>query len=136
MATGLPATTPAEELVTQMVGRKLEQLFPERPSDQRGGARRSRRCALPDVKSATSPAACRGGGAGIAGLVGAGRSERLRAVYGVDRRDAGEVTVDGRRFTGPGSTWRSKPGWPAPEDRKSQALLLEWDLTRITLPPR
>ena len=32
---------------------------------------------------------------GIAGLVGAGRSELLRAVYGVDRRDAGEVLVDG-----------------------------------------
>ena len=31
----------------------------------------------------------------LAGLVGAGRSEVIRAIFGIDRRDAGEVLVDG-----------------------------------------
>jgi ribose transport system ATP-binding protein len=135
IASGLPATTPAQELVTQMVGRKLEQLFPERPRSSgnvvlsvRGVQR------LPDVVAASFDLHA-GEVLGIAGLVGAGRSELLRAVYGVDRRDAGEVDVDGVRLA---------PGRPdkaieaglglAPEDRKSQALLLEWSLTKnVTL---
>ena len=49
-ATGLPATTPTDELVELMVGRKVEQLYPERPvgtdtccstSAARGGCPRS-----------------------------------------------------------------------------------------------
>ena len=95
MASGLPATTPADELVTRMVGRELEQLFPERPpaaADVVLEVRGVRR--LPDVKEATFELRA-GEVLGIAGLVGAGRSELLRAIYGVDRRDAGEVVVDG-----------------------------------------
>ena len=73
---------------------------------------------------------------GIAGLVGAGRSELLRAIYGVDRRDGGEVVIDGEPLP-PGRPDRAIAAGIglAPEDRKSQALLLEWDLTKnVTLP--
>ena len=68
---------------------------------------------------------------GIAGLVGSGRSELLRAVCGVDRRDAGEVRIDGRPLPPgrPGKAIAAGLGL-APEDRKSQALLLEWNLTK------
>jgi ribose transport system ATP-binding protein len=136
VASGLPATTTADELVTRMVGRKLEQLFPARPA---GGdavileVRDVQR--LPDVKRASFQLRA-GEVLGIAGLVGSGRSELLRAVCGVDRRDSGEVLIDGVALP---------PGRPdkaiaaglglAPEDRKSQALLLEWNLTKnVTLP--
>jgi ribose transport system ATP-binding protein len=136
VASGLPASTPADELVTRMVGRKLEHMFPERAvagGDVVLTVRGVRR--LPDVKEANLELRA-GEVLGIAGLVGAGRSELLRAIYGVDRRDAGEVIVAGVRLP---------PGRPdkaieaglglAPEDRKSQALLLEWDLTKnVTLP--
>ncbi len=136
VATGLPAATPAEELVTQMVGRKLEQLFPDRPRGAGDVVLQVRDVSrLPDVQPATFEVRA-GEVVGIAGLVGSGRSELLRAVYGVDRRDGGDVLVDGVPLP---------PGRPdkaidaglglAPEDRKSQALLLEWDLTKnITLP--
>ena len=82
-------------LVTHMVGRELEQLFPDRPQatgDVLLEVRGLRR--LPDVKEASFELRA-GEVLGIAGLVGAGRSELLRAIYGVDRRDAGEVA--GRR---------------------------------------
>jgi ribose transport system ATP-binding protein len=136
VATGLPASTPADELVSHMVGRRVDQLYPPRPtagSDVLLEVRGVRR--LPDVKEASFILHA-GEVLGIAGLVGAGRSELLRAVHGVDRRDAGEVVLDGRNLP---------PGRPdaaidaglglAPEDRKSQALLLDWSLTKnVTLP--
>jgi ribose transport system ATP-binding protein len=135
VASGLPATTSADELVTRMVGQKLEQLFPERPvggDDVVLAVRGLRR--LPDVKEATFELR-RGEVLGIAGLVGSGRSELLRAVYGVDRRDAGDVLVDGVPLPSgrPDKAIDAGLGL-APEDRKSQALLLEWSLTKnVTL---
>jgi ribose transport system ATP-binding protein len=135
VASGLPATTPADELVEHMVGRKVGQLYPDR---RRGngtvvlevrGVRR-----LPDVRQASFEVRS-GEVLGIGGLVGAGRSELLRAIYGVDDRDAGEVLVDGRPLP------RGRPDRAiaaglglAPEDRKSQALLLDWNLIKnVTL---
>ena len=136
VASGLPATTPADELVRLMVGRELSQMFPERPpgSDRpllevRGLRREA------DVLDATFDLH-EGEVLGIAGLVGAGRSELLRALYGVDRRDAGEVVIGGRSLppNRPDVAIAAGLGL-APEDRKSQALLLEWDLTKnVTLP--
>ena len=135
VASGLPATTPPDELVEHMVGRRVGQLYPER---RRGNgtvvleARGVRR--LPDVKHASFEVHA-GEVLGIGGLVGAGRSELLRAIYGVDDRDAGEVLVDGRRLP-PGRPDRSIAAGLglAPEDRKSQALLLDWNLIKnVTL---
>ena len=131
MASGLPADTPSDDLVTRMVGRELERLLPDRPVGggdvllEVEGLRR-----LPDVKDATFRLHA-GEVLGIAGLVGSGRSELLRAVAGVDRRDAGSVRIEGRTLPAgrPASAIAAGLGL-APEDRKSQALLLDWDLTR------
>ncbi|HYZ99431.1 MAG TPA: sugar ABC transporter ATP-binding protein [Acidimicrobiales bacterium] len=131
VASGLPATTSADELVELMVGHKVAQLYPERPSrDGRvllevRGVRR-----LPDVRDVSFEVRA-GEVLGIGGLVGAGRSELLRAIYGVDGRDAGEVLVDGRRLP-PGRPDRAIAAGLglAPEDRKSQALLLDWSLIK------
>ena len=95
VVSGLPASTPSDELVTHMVGTAFEQLFPERAT---GGGRVLLEVRdlqrLPDVKAASFELHA-GEVLGIAGLVGAGRSELLRAIYGVDRRDSGEVVIDG-----------------------------------------
>ena len=62
---------------------------------------------------------------GIAGLVGAGRTETVRALFGMDRKDAGEVLVDGRKITirNPLDAIRAGIGF-ATEDRKSEGLVL------------
>lgn len=62
---------------------------------------------------------------GLAGLVGAGRTEVVRAVAGVDKVDAGHVLVDGEpaRITSPSSAMAAKIAM-VPEDRKGQGLLL------------
>jgi ribose transport system ATP-binding protein len=126
-ATGIPATTPTDELVELMVGHKVDQLYPERPTgagdvllDVRGVSR------LPAVRGVSLKVHA-GEVVGLGGLVGSGRTELLRLIYGIDRPDEGEVWVDGKKL---------KPDQPsaaiaaglglAPEDRKSQGLVLQW----------
>jgi ribose transport system ATP-binding protein len=62
---------------------------------------------------------------GLAGLVGAGRTETLRAIFGATPRDAGEIRVHGRvvRIGDPADAVAAGIGL-VPEDRKTQGLLL------------
>ncbi len=131
VATGLPADTPPGELVLKMVGRRVEQLFPERvvPGDDvvlsvRNVSR------SPDVHESSFDVHA-GEVVGIGGLIGAGRSELLRLIYGLDQPDSGEVWVDGKRLPSGRTSAAINAGMGlAPEDRKSQGLLLGWSLTR------
>jgi ribose transport system ATP-binding protein len=134
-ADGIAADTSPDELVRLMVGHKVERLYPERP---RGGGE-----VLLEVRDARALPAVRGVSfevragevLGIGGLVGSGRSELLRLICGLDPREAGEVTVAGRRLAPnrPNRAIAAGLGL-APEDRKSQGLLLGWNLTKnITL---
>jgi ribose transport system ATP-binding protein len=63
---------------------------------------------------------------GLAGLVGAGRSEIIETLYGARRASAGTVTVEGRKLR-PGSVQQAVRAGVglAPEERKSQGLLLD-----------
>jgi ribose transport system ATP-binding protein len=134
-ATGLPASTPTDELVELMVGRKVEALYPDRPAGTDEvllavrGARR-----LPAVRGVSLEVRA-GEVVGLGGLVGSGRTELLRLVYGLDPLDEGEIVLDGRRLRAgrPRDAIRHGLGL-APEDRKSQALVLDWSLTKnVTL---
>jgi ABC-type sugar transport system ATPase subunit len=62
---------------------------------------------------------------GLAGLVGAGRTEVVRAIFGADTRDAGEIYVEGKRVDihSPLDAIRHGIGF-VPEDRKEQGLVL------------
>jgi ribose transport system ATP-binding protein len=64
---------------------------------------------------------------GISGLVGSGRTELLRAIFGADRPDSGEVFLNGRdqphRFRHPRQAVAAGIGM-VPEDRKTEGLLL------------
>ncbi len=130
-ATGIPATTSTDELVALMIGRRVEQLYPDRPAggdevllDVRGVRQ------LPAVRSASLQVRA-GEVVGLGGLVGSGRSELLGLIYGTEIPDEGEVFVDGKKLS-PGSPARAiEAGLGlAPEDRKSQGLVLDWSLTK------
>jgi ribose transport system ATP-binding protein len=135
VASGLPADTPAGALVERMVGRKIEQLFPARPKggddvllEVRGVSR------APAVRDVSFEVRA-GEVLGIGGLVGAGRTELLRLIYGLDVPDAGEVLVEGKPLAlgRPAKAIAAGLGL-APEDRKSQGLLLDWSLSKnVTL---
>ena len=137
VASGLPArTTATREIVGLMTGRSVEYVFPPRPEQPELPAPREATEEVPvlaveglslkgsfeDVSLAVAP----GEIVGIAGLVGSGRSELLETVYGARRRSAGTVVVQGRRLR-PGSVVAGVVAGLglAPEERKSQALLLD-----------
>ena len=126
-ATGIPATTPTDRLVELMVGRAVEQLYPDRPAGTDN--------VLLEVRNARNLPAVRGVSlqvkagevVGLGGLVGSGRTELLRLIYGLDPLEEGEVLLEGKplRLKGPRTAIRRGLGL-APEDRKSQALILDW----------
>jgi rhamnose transport system ATP-binding protein len=62
----------------------------------------------------------------LAGLVGAGRSEVARAIFGIDRYDAGSVRLLGRQLRGgsPTAAMRAGIGF-VPEDRRQQGLVMD-----------
>ncbi len=73
---------------------------------------------------------------GLAGLVGSGRSEMIRAILGADKPDAGAVELNGRRvrFGSPRQAWSAGVAY-IPESRATEGLLLSRSLTEnITLP--
>ena len=135
------ATKPASELdtgaiVEMMIGRRLEEYF----ADGIGAA------AGPEVlrvRGLSSPAGFRdvsfsihaGEIVGLGGLVGAGRSEVARAIFGLDPRATGTVEVGGApvRISSPRQAMRLGIGL-VPEDRKRQGLVLSMSaLSNATL---
>jgi ribose transport system ATP-binding protein len=76
---------------------------------------------------------------GLAGLLGSGRTEVARAIYGADALDGGEVRVDGKpvRFRGPADAIKAGIGF-ASEDRKAEGIVphlsVRENLTLAALP--
>jgi ABC-type sugar transport system ATPase subunit/ribose/xylose/arabinose/galactoside ABC-type transport system permease subunit len=116
-------TTP-EEIITSMVGRKLDRVFPAR-AGQTGGTLLSVRNLRsgPEVDGVSFTLA-RGEILGIYGLVGAGRTEICKALFGA-RPSTGEVLLDGEseRFSSPGAAVTRGVAL-ATEDRKEEGLVL------------
>ena len=121
-----PASLTMDGLIRLMVGRPLAALFPRRDGVAIGPVvlevqGLSRRGAVHDVSFAVRA----GEVVGIGGLIGSGRTELVRLVFGADRADAGCVRVDGRDVT-PRSTGAGVRGGISlvPEDRKGQGAVL------------
>lgn len=131
VATSAIADTSERDVVRQMVGRDVDSLYPR-------GERLSGN-ALLEVRGLTSLGnfhdidldVREGEIVGLAGLVGAGRSEVARAVFGVDGYDSGTVTIAGRPVPRLNAGAAIKLGLGlVPEDRRSQGLILEFGLAR------
>ncbi len=127
---------PTQQLVNAMVGREFtfEHVAPKPVGDdvvlQVRGLGRS------GVFEGINFEVAAGEVLGIAGLVGAGRTEVVRAIAGLDKPDAGEVVVDGRALpcTSPRSAIKAGVVL-VPEDRKGQGLNLHRAADEnITLP--
>jgi simple sugar transport system ATP-binding protein/ribose transport system ATP-binding protein len=127
-----------ETLVTSMLGRSLDIAFPPRsfPApdapvelEVRG---LSRAGAIHDVSLHVR----RGEIVGLAGLIGAGRTEVARAIFGADRRDAGEIRLGGELLDVREPLDAIRAGIALlPESRKEQGLvMLRSALENVTLP--
>jgi ribose transport system ATP-binding protein len=132
VATGLPvAETPTNTLIQLMTGRNIEYVFPERADttslDTTGEpVLEVRGLAVAGLFSGVDLTVHAGEIVGLAGLVGAGRSEIVETLYGARRATAGTVKVNGRTMPRGSVAASVKAGVGlAPEERKSQGLLLD-----------
>jgi ribose transport system ATP-binding protein len=136
IATVPTASTPLATIIGMMVGRQLDDAAPQVPDTSRNevalevtGLRRGN--AVRDVNFTLR----RGEILGLAGLMGAGRTEVARAVFGADRIDAGQVRVHGRvvRIRSPADAVACGIGYLS-EDRKHFGLATGLDVeTNIVL---
>jgi ribose transport system ATP-binding protein len=126
VARNLPARdTPTAEVIRLMTGRTIEYVFPERTGEPGDVVLEVEGLARAGEFSDVSFDVRAGEIVGLAGLVGSGRSEILETVYGARRADSGTVRVRGRRLRGGSVPAAVRAGMGlAPEERKSQALLL------------
>jgi ribose transport system ATP-binding protein len=130
------AATTIEQVVAHMVGRDLDDVFPERKSQPTNEVLLSvsgltRR----EVFGPVSFELRRGEILGFAGLMGAGRTEVARAVFGADPVDAGEVQLKGERLSihSPIDAIRHGIAYLS-EDRKGNGLALQMTVAKnITL---
>ncbi len=120
-----------EEMVRRMVGRDLDAMFPKQdvePGDVVLSVRNlSRTATFQDVTFEVRA----GEIVALAGLVGAGRSEVVRSIFGIDPREGGEVTVQGQPLP-PGRPQASMDMGLAlvPEDRRQQGLVMDLSVER------
>ena len=119
------------EIVNRMVGRDVEQLFPKTdgtPGEVLLQVDHLTRTGVFDDVSFTVRA---GEIVGFAGLVGAGRTEVLRAVFGVDPYDAGTVSLLGEPLPKRNPRAAIKAGMGlVPEDRRKQGLIVDLSIAR------
>jgi ribose transport system ATP-binding protein len=133
----VPAATPMQEVIAMMVGRRIEHTQKTIPDTSDNevlldvrGLNRGR--VIRDVSFQVR----RGEILGFAGLMGAGRTEVARAVFGADPIESGEVRVSGRaiRLNSPQDAVRAGIGYLS-EDRKHFGLATGMDVeANITLP--
>jgi len=135
IATRDVATTEANEIVSLMVGRSVEDLYP-RSSRQAGETILSVKNLAGVAKPQdVSLEVRRGEVIGIAGLVGSGRSEFLRTLFGLDPVKSGEVKIQQQSATNttPADRWQQGMGMLS-ENRKEEGLALNLSIAdNITL---
>lgn len=121
------AEIPVKTLVTEMVGRTVDRLFPTRAEPQT-----RKILEVTDLSSASgaftdiSFSVNAGEVFGIAGIVGAGRSELVRTIYGAAPAQAGTISLEGRMLALRSVRDALQAGIVmVPEDRKQQALIID-----------
>lgn len=122
------------DMIAKMVGRTIENEYP--PRAQKVGetileVRNLNTKKLHDI----SFTARRGEILGLVGLVGAGRTETVRAIFGADRLHSGEVWLEGKKLDIKSPLDAKNHGFGfVPEERKGQGLLLNFDIaTNISM---
>jgi ribose transport system ATP-binding protein len=114
-----------DKIIQLMVGREVQDLFHKEKAEIGEPLLEVRRLTRRGVVEDVSFDVRRGEILGFAGLVGAGRTETVRLLFGADRKDAGEIYVKGKRVrvNSPIDAMAAGIGF-VPEDRGKQGLVL------------
>ncbi len=118
--------TSEEEIITLMVGRKLETMFEKTRNPAGKEVLRVENLSTDNGVRNVSFSLRKGEVLGFAGLVGAGRSEVMRALFGLDKITGGRIFLEGGevRIKHPSKAIAHNIGF-VPEDRKKQGLILD-----------
>ena len=116
--------TDVDAVVRMMVGRELT-MFPKQPAEIGDAIMEVEGLSRNGVVQDVSFQLKRGEILGLAGMVGAGRTEMVRALFGIDKKDSGRISIDGDEVSinSPRDALRAGLGL-APEDRQLQGLIL------------
>ena len=114
-----------DKIIVAMVGRELSQVYPEKHNKIGEQIFEVKNLKRDGVFHDISFSLREGEILGFAGLMGAGRTEIMRAVYGIDKLDGGEIYIHGKRtvIRNPGDAIRNRIGL-VNEDRKGVGLVL------------
>jgi len=114
-----------EDLIREMIGRKISEMFPKRstiPGKDFFEVRKLSGNGVSDINFTIR----KGEILGVGGLVGAGRTEMARLIFGAERMDSGEILMDGKQLKIKSPKDALKAGIAyASEDRKRDGLFLE-----------
>lgn len=113
------------DLIVHMLGHRVDTMFPDKATDISDNVVLEAKGITTDKVTDISFKLYKGEILGVAGLVGSGRTEMVRALYGLDKIKCGKIEICGEevRMRSPVDAVKSKM-FLAPEDRKGEALVL------------
>ena len=128
--------TTQDEIIKMMIGRTIGHMFPKKESHVGDEIMRVENLSQLGAFQNVSFNLHKGEILGFFGLVGAGRTEVMRTIFGVDKRSGGTITIQGKQFNprGPEEAMRLGIGF-VPEDRQRQGVILSMSIAKnITMP--
>ncbi len=120
-----PTICTEEDIITSMVGRKLESLYPEKGVSGEEVMLEVKGLSTRTLLKDVSFTLCKGEIVGLAGLIGSGRTEIARCLFGIDKMSAGTVLKEGKKIeiANPSQAMAHGIGL-VPESRKEQGAIL------------
>ena len=134
--TSLTKETTNDEVVRKMVGRELEDYYPQKTATIKEDVFEVKGLTQKGRFENISFSVKSGEIVGFSGLMGAGRTEIMRAIFGIDSFDSGEIVLEGKPLTikAPSDAIVNGIGFLT-ENRKEEGLVLDYSLRdNISLP--
>ena len=124
------------DLIKAMVGREIKDLFPKPDVEVKEEVLRLENLSRTGYFKNVSMSVKKGEILGLTGLVGAGRTEVMQTVFGIEHYDSGKVYLEGKevKIHTPADAMKQGIGL-LPEDRQHEGLILDWGIgDNIVLP--
>ncbi|WP_422477388.1 sugar ABC transporter ATP-binding protein [Pleomorphochaeta sp. DL1XJH-081] len=133
---GYVKDTTTDDIIKMMIGRSIDHMFPKKESHIAQEIMKVENLSQLGAFQNVSFSLHKGEILGFFGLVGAGRTEVMRTIFGIDKRSDGTILLDGKPFNpqGPHEAMKQGIGF-VPEDRQRQGVILSMSIGKnITMP--
>ncbi len=136
MGTKKTKETSLNEIITLMIGREMGELFPKRTNKMKETVLEVKNIARDQVVKDVSFTLKEGEILGVAGLIGAGKTETMRLIFGADKKTGGEILLEGEKVKINSPVQAVKQGISyVPENRKEHGVLIKMPTkVNITMP--